>query len=69
MSRSDLSLAEKIVDTDEIVDTDDGTTDAGGDTGHMPCAVDELATDAATLSAGDNTARNLSIDNLHTLSL
>ena len=62
-SLSDLSLAE------EIVDTDNGTADAGRDTRHTPCAVDESATDAATLPAGDNAARNLSIDNLHTISL
>jgi len=51
-----LSLAE------EIVDTNDGTADVGGDLGHTPCAVDESATDAATPPAGDNAARNLSID-------
>ena len=52
VSLSDLSPAE------EIVDTDNGTADAGGDTGHTPCAVDESATDAATPPAGDNAARN-----------
>ena len=50
----DISLAE------EIVDTDNGTTDVGGDTEHTPCAVDESVTDAATPPAGDNAARNLS---------
>jgi hypothetical protein len=53
-SLSDLSLAE------EIIDTDDGTADVGGDTGHTPSAFDESATDAATPPAGDNAARNLS---------
>jgi len=60
---SDLSLA------DEIIDTNDGTADAGGDTGHTPCTVDESATDAATPLAGDNTARNLFIDFAYGLSL
>jgi len=60
---SDLSLSE------EIIDTDDGTADVGGDTGHTPSAFDESATDAATLSAGDNAARNLSIDFAYALSL
>ena len=41
-SVSDLSLAE------EIVDTDNGTTNVGGDTEHTPCAVDEPVTDAVT---------------------
>ena len=40
-SLSNLSLAE------EIVDTDNGTADVGGDTEYTPCAVDESATDAA----------------------
>jgi len=62
-SLSDLSLAE------EIIDTDYGTADVGGDTGHTPCAVDETATNAATPPAGDNAARNLSIDFAYTLSL
>jgi hypothetical protein len=53
-SLSDLSLVE------EIIDTDDGTADVGGDTGHTPSAFDESATDAATPPAGDNAARNLS---------
>ena len=57
-SLSDLLLAEEIVDTD----SDNGTADVGGDTEHTPCAVDESATDAATPPAGDNAARNLSID-------
>jgi len=60
---SDLSLAE------EIIDTNHGTADVGGDTGHTPCAVDKSATDAATPPAGDNAARNLSIDFAHALSL
>ena len=60
---SDLSLAE------EIVDTENGTADVGGDTEHTPCAVDELATDAATPPAGDNGARNVSIDFACALSL
>ena len=55
-SLSDLSL------TEEIVDTDNGTADVGGDTERTPCAVDESTTDCATPPAGDNTARNLSID-------
>jgi len=55
-SLSNLSLAE------EIVDTDNGTADVGGDTGHTPCAVDESATDAATPPAGDNAACNFFID-------
>jgi len=63
VSLSDLSPAE------EIVDTDNGTADAGGDTGHTPCAVDESATDAASPLAGDNEARNLSIDFAYALSL
>jgi len=58
-SLSDLSLAE------EIVDTDNSTADVGGDTEHTPCAVDESATDAATPPAGDNAARNLSIDSAY----
>ena len=62
-SSSDLSLAE------EIVYTDNGTADAGGDTEHTPCAVDEFATDAATPPAGDNAARNLFIDFAYALSL
>ena len=62
-SLSDLSLAE------EIIDTDNGTTDVGGDTEHTPCAVDESSTDAATPPAGDNAARNLSIDFAYALSL
>ena len=68
-SLSDLSLAE------EIVDTENGTADVGGDTEHTPCAVDasvsadESATDAATPPAGDNTARNLSIDFAYALFL
>ena len=62
-SLSDLSMAE------EIVDTDNGTSDVGGDTEHTPCAVDESATDAATPPAGDNAARNLSIDFAYALSL
>ena len=48
--------------SEEIIDTDNGTTDVGGDTEHTPCAVDESATDAATRPAGDNAARNLFID-------
>ena len=60
---SDLSLAE------EIVDTDNGTADVGGDTKHTPCAVDESATDCVTPPAGDNAARNLSIDFAYALSL
>ena len=55
-SLSDLSLVE------EILDADDGTADEGGDTGHTPSAFDESTTDAAKLPAGDNAARNLSID-------
>jgi len=55
-SLSDLSLAE------EIIDTDDGTADVGGDTGHTPSAFDESATDAVTPPAGDTAARNLFID-------
>jgi len=51
------------------MDTDNGTTDVGGDTEHTPCAVDESATDAATPPAGDNAARNLSIDFAYALSL
>ena len=62
-SLSGLSLAE------EIVDTDNGTANVGGDTGHTPCAVDESATDAATPPAGDNAAGNLSIDFAYALSL
>ena len=62
-SLSDLSLAE------EIVDTDNGTANVEGDTEHTPCAVDESATDAATPPAGDNAARNLSIDFAYALSL
>jgi len=62
-SLSDLSLAE------EIVHTDNGTADVGGDTEHTPSAVDESATDAATPPAGDNAARNLSIDFAYALSL
>jgi len=62
-SLSDLPLAE------EIIDTDDGTADVGGDTGHTPSAFDESATDAATPPAGDNAARNLSIDFVYALSL
>ena len=60
---SDLSLAE------EIVDTDNGTANVGGDTGHTLCAVNESATDAASPLAGDNAARNLSIDFAYALSL
>jgi len=60
---SDLSLIQK------IIDTDDGTTDVGGDTGHTPSALDESTTDAAKLPAGDNAARNLSIDFAYALSL
>jgi len=60
---SDLSLAE------EIVDTDNDTADVGGDTERTPRAVDESATDAATPPAGDNAARNLSIDFAYALSL
>ena len=63
-SLSDLSLAEEIVDTDT-----DSTANVGGDTEHTPCAVDESATDAATPPAGDNAARNLSIDFAYALSL
>jgi len=62
-SLSDLSLAE------EIVDTNNGTANVEGDTEHTPCAVDESATDAATPPAGDNAARNLSIDFAYALSL
>jgi len=62
-SLSALSLAE------EIVDTDNGTADVGGDTEHTPFAVDKSATDAATPPAGDNAARNLSIDFAYALSL
>ena len=51
-SLSDLSL------TEEIVDTDNGTADVGGDTEHTSFAVDESARDAATPPAGDNTARS-----------
>jgi hypothetical protein len=58
-SLSDLSLAE------EIIDADDGTAD----TGHVPSAFDESATDAATPPAGDSAARNLSIDFAYALSL
>jgi len=60
---SDLSLAE------QIVDTNNGTADVGGDTEHTPCAVDESAIDCATPPAGDNAARNLSIDFAYALSL
>jgi len=59
----DLSLAE------EIVDTDNGTADVGGDTEHTPCTVDESATDAATPPAGEKAASNLSIDFAYALSL
>ena len=62
-SLSDLSLAE------EIIDTDDGTADVRGDTGHTPCAVDESAKDDATPPANDNAARNLSIDFAYALSV
>jgi len=62
-SLSNLSLAE------EIVNTDNGSADVGGDTEHTPCTVDEPATDAATPPAGDNAARNLSIDFAYALSL
>jgi len=55
--------------TEEIVDTENGTADVGGDTEHTPCAVDESATDADTPPAGDNAARNLSIDFAYALSL
>ena len=62
-SLSDLSLAE------EIIDTDNGTADVGGDTEHTPCAVDKSSTDSVTPPAGDNAARNLSIDFAYALSL
>ena len=62
-SLSNLSLAV------EIIDTDNGTANVGGDTGHTPCAVDESATDAATPPAGDNTVRDLSVDFAYALSL
>ena len=61
-SLSDLSQAE------EIIDTDEGTTDVGGDTGHTPSTFDESATDAATPPAGDNIAI-ISLLTSHTLSL
>jgi len=62
-SLSDLSLAE------EIIDTDDGIANVGKETEHTTCTVDEVATDAATPPAGDNTARNLFIDFAYALSL
>ena len=62
-SLSDLSL------TEEIVDTDNGTADVEGDTEHTPCAVEESATEYATPPAGDNAARNLSVDFAYALSL
>jgi len=52
----------------ELIDTDHGTADVGGDTGHTSCAVDKSAVDAATPPEGDNAARNLSIDFAHALS-
>ena len=52
-----------------VLITDNSTADVGGDTEHAPCAVDKSATDAATPPAGDNTARNLSIDFACALSL
>ena len=42
LSLSDLSVAE------EIIDTDNGTADVGGDAEHTPCPVDKSAPDAAT---------------------
>jgi len=62
-SLSSLLLAE------EIVDTENDTVNVGGDTEHKPCAVDKSPTDAATPPAGDNAARNLSIDFAYALSL
>jgi len=41
----------------------------GGDNGHMPRTFDESATNAATPPAGDNAARNLSIDFAYALSI